>query len=544
MGHPQSAGPPEAGLDLAGARQEEPRQDEGRQEVAVAREIRARGIVAGHPPARITADIHDECAPEFGTTWIRAHRLALGIALGDVVAQVKAWYAREGRPEPRFSETLLSAYESGQKRPGPEYLHYLSAVYRADPPDLGFPGPCFCGQSHRDAGPAARAARPDARARADTWPQPAVAFPDVSRPGGLADPRDGEAEDDDDVLRRTLLRLIANPGSPVTGSFFGTADRVRRRMDDALLSGTVSATMLDQWEETTVAYGRQYMTAPPLRLLCDLLLDFGDVRRMAERRQPLDYSERLCRLAAQLAGLAGMIMIDVGDARLARSFFRTARNAADETADRRLRAWVTVREALVPLYYGDPAEAAVLARAASDLAGRNPCVAGVMAPVVEARSAARQLSARPEQLPHRAQLRVTSLLGRAHEELCRLPAADRADTAFGYTERQFLFHEGDTLIAMRQHQRARKALDRALQLYAPAEMLDRSLVTLGMARCLLEADEPEEALRLSATTLAGLPREHRAEIVVHTARSLGESVAGRHGNGPAVREYREALLSA
>ena len=105
------------------------------------------------------------------------------------------------------------------------------------------------------------------------------------------------------------------------------------------------------------------MPAPPLRLLCDLLLDFGDVRRMAERRQPLDYSERLCRLGAQLSGLAGMIMIDVGDARLARSFFRTARNAADETADRRLRAWVTARESLVPLYYGDPAEAALLAGA-------------------------------------------------------------------------------------------------------------------------------------------------------------------------------------
>jgi tetratricopeptide (TPR) repeat protein len=341
-----------------------------------------------------------------------------------------------------------------------------------------------------------------------------------------------------------LLRLIADPGSQVTGSFFGAADRIRRRMDDALVSGTVSATMLDQWEEATAGYGRQYMTAPPLRLLCDLLLDFGDVRRMSERRQPLDYAERLSRLAAQLSGLAGMIMIDVGDARLARSFFRTARNAADETADRRLRAWVTAREALVPLYYGDPAEAGTLARAASDLAGRNPCVAGVMAPVIEARSMARQASAHREQLQQRSQVRVTSLLGRAHDELIRLPAADRADTAFGYTERQFLFHEGDTLIAMHNHQRAQQALGRALQLYAPAEVLDRSLVTLGVARCLLEANEPEEALRLSANTLAGLPREHRAEIVVHAARSLGDSAAGRHGDVPAVREYREALLTA
>jgi hypothetical protein len=74
-----------------------------------------------------------------------------------------------------------------------------------------------------------------------------------------------------------------------------------------------------------------------------------------------------------------MIMVNVGDQRLARSFFRTARTAADETGDRHLRAWVVVREALAPLYYGNPAEASALARAGADLAGRNPCVAGVMA---------------------------------------------------------------------------------------------------------------------------------------------------------------------
>src|SRR2546429_575820 len=107
---------------------------------------------------------------------------------------------------------------------------------------------------------------------------------------------------------------------------------------------------------------------------------------MSERRQSLEFSERLCRLAVRLSGLIGMIMINVGDQRLARSFFRTARTAADETGDRHLRAWVAVREELVPLYYGDPAEASALARAGAGLAGRNPCVAGVMAPVLEARA--------------------------------------------------------------------------------------------------------------------------------------------------------------
>ncbi len=191
-----------------------------------------------------------------------------------------------------------------------------------------------------------------------------------------------------------LIGQMTAAGCRVDGRFLGAVDRIRRRLDDALSGGTVSAAMLDTWEQAAAGYARQYMTVPALRLLCDVLLDLADVRRRCAERQPLEYSERLCRLAAQLAGLAGITMLDLGDHRLARSFFRTARSAADETGDRRLRAWVAAREALVPLYYGDPREAQALAGGAADLAGRHLCAAAVMAPVIEARAQAR-LAAQP-----------------------------------------------------------------------------------------------------------------------------------------------------
>jgi transcriptional regulator with XRE-family HTH domain len=550
---------------------------DAQQEIFLARQIRARGLVAGLTPGQIAAKIHDGCAPAARTSWIRARRLALGISLADVVAQVRAWYVSEGRAVPRFSETLLSAYESGQKRPGPEYLHYLCAVYRADPPDLGYPDPCFCGRGHGDertaGGPGTapgvtELARADRAAGHPPAPpgQPAAGPGPEGRPGlvpvGQARPRpvavqpasaghaeaaaiaDSGPEDDDDVVRRVLLRLIADPTSAVDGQFFGAVDRIRRRMDDALVGGTVSAIMLDQWEAATVGYGRQYMTVPPLRLLCDVLLDFGDVRRMSERRQSLEFSERLCRLAGRLAGLIGMIMINVGDQRLARSFFRTARGAADETGDRHLRAWVAVREALVPLYYGDPAEASVLARAGAGLAGRNPCAAGVMAPVLEARALAWAAARREDAGSGPALRQARSLLGPAHEALDRLPAAERGDTAFGYTQRQLLFHEGDTLVMLGDHRGAEQAFTRSLDLYAPDEILDRSLISLGRARCRLEADEPGEALRLGLDTLLAVPPEYRSGIMMRAARSLADTVAVRHGEQRAVREYREALASA
>jgi transcriptional regulator with XRE-family HTH domain len=529
-------------------------------------------LVAGLTPEQIAAKIHDGCAAAAGTSWIRARRLALGISLADVAAQVRAWYVSEGRAVPRFSETLLSAYESGQKRPGPEYLHYLCAVYRASPPDLGYPDPCFCGRGHGDdraagagapaaaaepAGTAGPAGPPPGYAAAGPGPEGRPALVPVGQAGPypaagqLATARPAEAvtmadsgpEDDDDVVRRMLLRLIADPTAAVDGQFFGAVDRIRRRMDDALVGGTVSAIMLDEWEDATVGYGKQYMTVPPLRLLCDVLLDFGDVRRMSERRQSLEFSERLCRLAGRLAGLIGMIMINAGDQRLARSFFRTARTAADDTGDRHLRAWVAVREALVPLYYGDPAEASVLARAGADLAGRTPCAAGVMASVLEARALA-WAAARREDAGGAVLRKARSLLMPAHEALARLPAAERGDTAFGYTQRQLLFHEGDTLVMLGDHQGAEKSFTWSLELYAPDEILDRSLISLGLARCRLEADEPEEALRLGLGTLLAVSPEYRSEIMMRTARSLADTVAVRHGEQRAVREYREALISA
>jgi tetratricopeptide (TPR) repeat protein len=483
-----------------------------RRELAGARQVRARELVVGTPPDGIAARIRSEC----GTTMIRAYRLALGIALADVVEQVKAWYQAEGRKAPRFSETLLSAYENGQKRPGPEYLHYLCAVYRADPQDLGYQGPCLCGGQHGAGG----------RSPAPTL----AATEEAIGPG---------SEDDDDVLRRTMIRLLADGGAGVDSTFFGAVDRIRRRMDGALLAGRVSETMIDRWEEISAGYARQYMTAPPLRLLCDALLDFGDIRRMCAERQPIESAERLCRLAGRLAGLAGIIMINLGDPRLARSFFGTARTAADETGDRGLRAWVAAREALVPLYYGDPGEALTLAGSAVDLAGRTLCVAGVMAPVVAARAAARMGGRGRRDALEQAR----AVLDRAHDALADLPACDRADTAFGYTERQLYFHEGDTLIALGDGPGASQAFAHALRGYSPGEFLDRTLIVLGQARCLLEAGEPEQALRLSQDALLGLPREHRPEIVLRVARLLGRSAAARHAGLPALREYREALLT-
>jgi len=544
--------------------------DSSRSEMFVARQVRARGLAAGWPPADIAAAITAAC----GTTRIRAFRLALGVSLPDVVAQVQARFEADGRQVPGFSETLLSAYESGNKRPGTEYLHYLCASYRADPADLGFEARCLCGRSHRagaEAGPAgtageageagetgravrARHLRSGPEPHPAPNPAPEFEFEPESEHEPESEPEPeptvpmprANLDEDTDELRAMLIRQMAEPGSPgsqVDSRFLGAVDRIRSRVDEALLSGTVSAALLDRWEQGALSYGRQYMTVSPLRLLCDVLLDLAEVRRMWAERQPLYVSERLCRLASQLAGIAGIAMIDLGDHRLARSLFRTARTAADETGDRQLRAWVAVRESLVPLYFGDPREAADLAAAAADLAGRQPCAAAVMASVVRARAHARLVS--PGQSGRRTALeRARASLDHALDALPDLPANQRADTALGYTERQLHFHAGDILVTLGDWQAAHRAFDRADELYPGSEVLDRALVAFGQARCLLAADEPDQALALGRDVLTGLPAEHRTAVIRQVARSFGRDAAGRDRRLPALAGYREALRSA
>ena len=524
-------------------------------ETDIARRIRAHGLARGQSPVEIAGEIYDQCGPLFGTSRVKSHRLARGVALSDVIAQVRALHEIDGKAVPKLGETLLSAYESSSKKPGPAYLHYLCLVYRAEPQELGFAGPCICGHEHVKRSGVAPLRRSDsdialvgsivAHPRLDRQMIVPDDFRSLHRAEGSSQgPGSTELGEEDIVLRRHLLQLLAGAGvtatAPLDGQLIGAIDGLRRRMDDTLVSATVSPTMLDQWEETILGYGQQYQNTPSLRMLCDVLLDFSEIRRMCDQRQPVELQERLCRIASQLSGMSGLIMINLGDHRLARSFFRTARTAADETGDRSLRAWVTARESLVPMYYGDPREALHLARKAQDLAGRTPCAAAAMAPAVEARALGMlALRGRTDAGPsaRRALVRGRSIFEQLKQD-------DVSDLAYGFTERQLAFYEGDTYTNLGDHQRGEEALSRALTLYTSTDRLDRTLVRLDRATCRLHAGEPEAALAAGQEAIYDLPPEHRSDILMHRARQLGVAAAAKHGEIMAVRDYREALSAA
>ncbi|MEU0570614.1 XRE family transcriptional regulator [Nonomuraea sp. NPDC005983] len=497
----------------------------------MARRIRAKGLAAGRTPAQIAEEIHQSCVSQFGTTKIKGHRLAHGIALADVIEQVRALFNRDEKPVPGIGETLLSAYESGLKRPGPEYLHYLCSVYRVEPTSLGYDGPCICGHNHRMAGLLVTEAqeRPGARPPHERDLIIKPENPDLS----------SGSEEDENVLRRTLLRLLGDNPSDAKpdATVLGAAEGIRRRMDETLVSATVSPAMLDQWEEATLSFGRQYTNTAPQRLLCDVLLELSAVRNAMAHRQPVDLLERLCRMAAQLSGLSGMIMINLGDHRLARSFFRTGRTAADETGDRALRAWVTAREALVPLYYGDAREALNLAKKSRDLAGQTPCAAQAMAPVVEARALA-LLSGTESKKEVVDQAKRA--LQRARNAFTHMRADDKEDMAFGYTERQLYFYQGDVLTKLGQTLEAEVVLNQALDKYQD-HILDQTLIRLDHAQCRLIDGEVDEAVRIANEALGRLGPDYLTEFIIRPAVKLERLIRQKdpeHAGLPVLLEFR------
>ncbi|MFI6920358.1 helix-turn-helix transcriptional regulator [Nonomuraea spiralis] len=503
----------------------------GRQhrETEIARRIRAKGLATGRTSAQIAEEIHEACSPQFSTTRIKAHRLSYGIALADVIEQVRALFERDAKAPPGIGETLLSAYESGLKRPGPEYLHYLCTVYRVEPVELGFDGPCICGHGHRNSGvlgePAIR--KGSASIHRDLVIHPMVA--------------EADAQEDENILRRTLLNLLNNTDAShrqeFDGPVVGACEGIRRRMDETLVSATVSGGMLDQWEEATLAFGRQYTTTPPLRLLCDVLLELSAVRTALSRRQPIDLQDRLCRMAAQLSGLSGMVMINLGDHRLARSFFRTGRIAADETGDRALRAWITARESLVPLYYGDAREALNLAKKSRDLAGATPCVAQAMAPVVEARALA-MLSGTDSKKEVVDQAKRA--LARARNAFSAMRSDEQEDMAFGYTEKQLYFYQGDVLTKLGQTLEAEVVLDQALGKYED-HVLDQTLIRLDQAQCRLLEGDIAEALTIGTNALRMLGDEYLTDLIIRPALALEQAIMKKVDKHPMLPDYSAQL---
>jgi tetratricopeptide (TPR) repeat protein len=272
------------------------------------------------------------------------------------------------------------------------------------------------------------------------------------------------------------------------------ADVVRHRIDRALGRSEVSASSLDDWDRTSAEHARATRHRSPQEQLAELLDDVAGLDLLHERRHTASSLRRTTMLTARMAGLVSLTMLKLNRHGPARQWGHTARQAAAEAGDPATNAWVWAQEAFRFFYGGDLLEAIGAARRAQHLAGHNAHVGSALAAALQARAYA--------VIGDAAQTRLA--LAKAEDVLDRLGAHAVIASAFGYDEAQLRFHAGNAYTHLGDVEAAWAAQDRALTLYLQANYLDRALIGLDRADCLIRRGDVGQGCKQLSTVFTAL----------------------------------------
>jgi len=195
-------------------------------------------------------------------------------------------------------------------------------------------------------------------------------------------------------------------------------------------------------------------------------------------------------------------------------------------------SWVLAQEAYGYYYGGDLRRAVDVARQARGLVRRTPGVGAVLATALEARAHATRGDAGE----------TCRALGRAEVILAGFEPGSMIASAFGYTESQFRFHEGNAYTRLRDIRPARRAQERALELCPAGDYADWAMTRLYRASCLAQAGDAPGAVAYAIETLTGLGAEQRRGIIAGRGRELVRGLPMGYRQAAAIREFQELLV--
>ncbi|MBA8925466.1 tetratricopeptide (TPR) repeat protein [Kutzneria viridogrisea] len=479
----------------------------------------------------------EEVADEFRARWrfspLAAYRYALGLTQTEVA---RRYNEITGDSAARMDASVLSKLEQwpaiSGKRPTVHNLAVLAEAYGTQPCRL---------VAAADVGKLPAVDR--LVLGLDAPPRPPRAVPvhglsSIPLPRSVTPPppviEDSEPEQDAGRRRALLQRLLSSTGTTLAPPLLDAVEQARRAMDDTLCLGTVSVTKIDLIEEGVANHLRAYTHTPPLPMLGMIIADFLEVRHLSSVRQPASIQVRLSQVTSMLATLAADALMKCGQVADAHAWYGTARLAADDAGNPRLRAQVRAQAAMLPYYFGSLTDTIRLAREAQTISAASPCSATTLAAAAEARALARMGQ----------HDRAEQALRRAQELFERTGSAD-TDEAFVFSEKRLLFYLSGTLTYLRQTRRADQVQHQALKLYrGTGGVLDPALVQLDRAVCLASDGEVADAAQLTTHTLATLPEQHRTSIVYTRVRDVIEAVPHRYERHRSVDELRGLLATS
>ncbi|ETK31540.1 XRE family transcriptional regulator [Microbispora sp. ATCC PTA-5024] len=440
--------------------------------------------------------IHGCC----GVSLLKAHRLGRGWSARQAIEELEYLCEQQSLGLPRASIDLLNAWENNRARPRPQTIDLLARLYKANAVRLGLAAD-YC----EDAGG-----------------QKIV----VVGPGHADEPVRADDLTADDAERRALFHQAMLVGTP-NGRFFAEVEGIRHDLDRTLATGSVNEDQLDRLDEQVLRYRREYMTTPPMPMLCRVMLEISDVRRLSAARQPSSMQRRLLTATTMLTLLAADALMKLGDTRQAHAWYGTARAASDDVGDLRLRALVRAQQTMLLYYYGDLNETVRLAREARMLAGSAPSSPAALAAAAEARALARMGDGKAARIA----------LAEAEQIFARMRGMSQDDLAFVFTEKRMMFYRTGTLIELGDAQQIQ-----GIDAFPPGfHTIDPALIMLDQASHLARHGDVEEACRIAAEALRQVPAEHRTSIVVTRAKAL---LADSDPDLPAVRHLRQVLAES
>lgn len=296
------------------------------------------------------------------------------------------------------------------------------------------------------------------------------------------------------------------------------------------LEGNQGTADVDEWHQIAREYGQTYLTTAPVTLLGALLVDLAGVQLALQQHGDDETTQRqLLQAGALLAAFTAQTAANLGDLLEARRWWRTARLAADRSADLSTMFWVRGREIVRAGYEQRPVHAILqlITEAETRLDGVPP-------------------EALPEFFSGKAQ--TLALAGRhleaeqAVRQVRELPVSSHhRDSLFDYAEENLRFTESFVYSHAGNFTKAERAQERALTLYRDDNLRSPAQIELQRALCLVRMGDLAQGTRRAQKTIINLPVVHRIRPIADLGQKVLGAIPAHERSRAWVKEYGECL---
>jgi hypothetical protein len=337
--------------------------------------------------------------------------------------------------------------------------------------------------------------------------------------------------EDDSMRRRSLLTIL--PTATAAG-LVGMAG-IEGLRHHLVASHAGDSADLDDWEAIAWEYGRTSADTPPRVLLDDLTTDLMVAHERLDRLQDNTQRVRLYRVLALLSVFMAHTLAGLGNARTSWRWWHVARDYAASSSDPEAQMWVRGRQIIGGLYERQPPEQ-LLALADDALPLTATSTPGIgTGSVLIGRAQALAVLGREEE----ARQAITQI----HGMLDRLPERVTTDTnsLYGWPEHRLRHGESFVYSYLGDTKRAATAQERALALYPPHLVRERTQIQLHQAMCLVRNGDPIAGAAHARRALTELPGDQHTEVVREVARSVVRLMPTGAHRQTEVAELRELL---